>query len=530
MEKPKNTRDQEQDIATNFSFSKSDNLNLSLPEMEAMPEISKAESIYSDSIPSCKSQTTNNIDQSLTWENSKSNSGSGSGSGFTSNGTPNSNKEIRGFGPPVLLGKRTSMASQISDYSAKGNHIAQPVSVKVVNQDVNPTVSRKYYRFDERDDEQDAEGEGDQDQAESVSTVPDDSIKLGKLKTKPGTSSKKLEPDMTFNTNVESSVPPRSSRRPKSEVLTSTNELDKDIEKFSKNKANYHNKRSSIAISDDLDKLMESANSITLQFYVYKTVDDKIEYHERKPLSEREKNENDEYRRSVGLSDTMGESQSNQYVDHSSSSFPSRDLSNRTTDSYRTADIMGAEPVNGNRLPKASLPPRPTADNVQRARQVSNQISEQQKHPQEHQLPSDNAESSRVPQIASPNDDDEYYDIDEPMVLEQPARGKSVKDSTRSMKKIKHKKAKAKHLRSLSTPGLKPFSYHTLINLLESTNGTIIGEEFDQLNLPIKEKQLIEKIVDSLSRLTSDMVLDENRYEIGIARLEKAHRALEGFI
>jgi len=429
----------------------------------------------------------------------------------------------------VLLGKRTSLTSQLSDYSAKGNHIAQPVSVKVVNQDVNPTVSRKYYRFDERDDEQDAEAEDDYDQAESVSTAPDDSIKLGKLKTKPGTSSKKLEPDMTFNTNVESSVPPRSSRRPKSEVLTSTNDLDKDIEKFSKNKAKYHNKRSSIAISDDLDKLMESANSITLQFYVYKTVDDRIEYHERKPLSEREKDEDDEYRRSLGLNKPMEKSQSKDEVDHNSNSLPSRALSNRTTDSYRTADIMGTESVDDNRLPKTSLPPRPTADNVQRARQVSNQISEQQKHPQEPQ-PSDNAESTRLAQATSPNDDDEYYDIDEPMVLEQPARGKSVKDSTRSMKKFKHKKAKAKRLRSLSTPGLKPFSYHTLINLLESTNGTIIGEEFDQLNLPIKEKQLIEKIVDSLSRLTSDMVLDENRYEVGIARLEKAHRALEGFI
>ena len=207
MEKPKETREQEQDIASNFSFAKSDNLNLSPPEIEAMPEIDKAESIYSDSTPSSKSLAINNIDQSLPWENSKSGSGSGSASGFTSNGTPNSNKEIKGFGPPVLLGKRTSLTSQLSDYSAMGNHIAQPVSVKVVNQDANPTVSRKYYRVDERDDEQDAEGEGDQDQAESISTVPDDSIKLGKLKTKPGTSSKKLEPDMTFNTNIESSVP-----------------------------------------------------------------------------------------------------------------------------------------------------------------------------------------------------------------------------------------------------------------------------------------------------------------------------------
>lgn len=77
---------------------------------------------------------------------------------------------------------------------------------------------------------------------------------------------------------------------------------------------------------------------------------------------------------------------------------------------------------------------------------------------------------------------------------------------------------------------LKPFSYNTLINLLESINGTVIGEEFELLNIPIKEKQLIEKIVDSLSRLTSDMILDEHRYEVGLERLEKAHRVLEGFL
>ena len=522
MERSKDIKEQDEDIASNFSFARSDNLNLSQAEMDTMSEHVQPESIYSDSTPSTKSHATNTIDQSMISENSKS----GSGSGFTSNGTPNSNKEIKGFGPPVMLGKRSSMVSQLSEYSAKGNHIAQPVSVKVVNQDVNPTVSRKYYRFDERDDEQDVEKGDEQDQAESVSTIPDDSIKLGKLKTEPGITSEKLEPDMTFNTNVESSVPPRSSRRPKSEVLTTSNELDKDIEKFNKNKVKSHNKRSSIAISDDLDKLMESANSITLQFYVYRTVDDKIEYHERKPLSEREQEE----REVEDLDQTIGRAQSNLDAENNSTSFPSRAVSNRTTNSYRTADITGADSTPDSRLPKSSLPPRPTADNVQRARQVSNQISKQQKQIQDPLPQSVTAESPHGTPVASPKDDDEYYDIDEPVVLEKPPRGKSVKDSTRSTKKVKHKKAKSKRVKSLSTPGLRPFSYHTLINLLESTNGTIIGEEFDQLNLPIKEKQLIEKIVDSLSRLTSDMVLDENRYDVGIARLEKAHRALEGFI
>lgn len=124
------------------------------------------------------------------------------------------------------------------------------------------------------------------------------------------------------------------------------------------------------------------------------------------------------------------------------------------------------------------------------------------------------------------DNDDEYYDIDDDVVA-QPARAKSVKDSTsvpvRSRKKGRRRQTQHGLL-------LKPFSYLTLINLLESINGTVIGEEFETLNIPIKEKQLIEKIVDSLSRLTSDMVLDENRYEVGMERLEKAHRVLEGFL
>ncbi|KAF8004683.1 hypothetical protein HF325_000140 [Metschnikowia pulcherrima] len=61
-------------------------------------------------------------------------------------------------------------------------------------------------------------------------------------------------------------------------------------------------------------------------------------------------------------------------------------------------------------------------------------------------------------------------------------------------------------------------------------NGTVIGEEFELLNLPMQEKQLIEKVIDSLSRLTLDMVTDNNRYAIGLERLEKAHRVLEGFL
>lgn len=127
-------------------------------------------------------------------------------------------------------------------------------------------------------------------------------------------------------------------------------------------------------------------------------------------------------------------------------------------------------------------------------------------------------------------DDNEFYDIEDPVIVSKPVRSKSVKESiSMPQRKSTRRKSRRPKTRELSLQ-LKPFSYNTLIHLLESVNGTVIGEEFESLNLPIKEKQLIEKIVDSLSRLTLDMVIDENRYEIGMQRLEKAHRVLEGFL
>lgn len=127
--------------------------------------------------------------------------------------------------------------------------------------------------------------------------------------------------------------------------------------------------------------------------------------------------------------------------------------------------------------------------------------------------------------------DDEYYDIEDPVVVPNPVRAKSVKDNIQMPKRKSTKRKTRKNVRSGSSGmHLKPFSYNTLINLLESINGAVIGEEFETLNIPIKEKQMIEKIVDSLSRLTSDMILDEHRYEVGLERLEKAHRVLEGFL
>ncbi|CAI5760065.1 unnamed protein product [Candida verbasci] len=144
------------------------------------------------------------------------------------------------------------------------------------------------------------------------------------------------------------------------------------------------------------------------------------------------------------------------------------------------------------------LPPRPSQDSIRKAREISESIKKQQEQDQ---------------QVVE--NDDDYYDIEEIKPQQQ-------QTPKRALSKRKRNKGKKNEL--------KPFSYNTLISLLESMNGTIIGEEFNQLAIPIKEKQLIEKIIDSLSRLTSDMILDQQRYDIGITRLEKAIRVLEGFM
>lgn len=75
----------------------------------------------------------------------------------------------------------------------------------------------------------------------------------------------------------------------------------------------------------------------------------------------------------------------------------------------------------------------------------------------------------------------------------------------------------------------KDFNAHTISQLLSMTNGTLIGSEFQDLPVPVEEKRALERLVDSLSRLTADMVLDPERYEEGLVRLKSAIRALEGF-
>lgn len=102
---------------------------------------------------------------------------------------------------------------------------------------------------------------------------------------------------------------------------------------------------------------------------------------------------------------------------------------------------------------------------------------------------------------------------------------KSIKDA-----KKKHKK-KSKTNKKRHSSGFKKghFNHETLAQLLQVTEGTIIGQEFQNIGLEPTEKQLLERLVDSLSRLTADMVIDSDRHDESVRRLNKAIKALEGF-
>ncbi|KAK6200043.1 uncharacterized protein RJT21DRAFT_120944 [Scheffersomyces amazonensis] len=400
---------------------------------------------------------------------------------------------------------RESYMSQISQYSGVPSDHAIPVTIKRHDSSKDREKSKLVYISPEEELKQKQQQKQEQEQkqlveqeeqehetatASEISEIDSENIKLGKLPTIRGDKSSssaselltptrdtsKLTPDASYNTTIEGSVPPRSPRRPKSEILSSIHqqELAKEIANFNKNKLPAHQKSNSAHITDDLDELMKNIR-----------------------------------RQSTTLSDPSGDTEPEPIdVDDVGSmvSSTSNILNNEST-IKGTSSAEGVVPTD---LPKVrSLPPRPSMENISRAREVSETVRNQQ---------------------PSNENDDDFYDIGPVEVVHRPSRVKSVKDSTNTHHHAKKSKSAKKKKNSTTSSDLKPFSYHTLINLLESMNGTIIGEEFSQLNLPIKEKQLIEKIIDSLSRLTSDMVIDKSRYDIGIQRLEKALRVLEGFL
>lgn len=439
---------------------------------------------------------------------------------------------------------RDSYTSNISEYSDINDSIAQPVSVMVVNEPIVPTVNRS----------------ASQKQLK---------LQIGsKLNTQKGEATN-IEPDVVYNTNAEGSIPRRSSKRPKS-----VNVQDDPINPLIEGAEIRHKKHVSLTISDDLDKLMQRANSIQLKSFTFTGLSSDSSLVELRldtetlqmasgsppqPLPKVKelppRPSVDDLDRARQVSSKIEQKEVNANPNRISQSLPKPpiDIDSNSilmTDSDEKQEYRNSKASSGGYVP---VPYTSSPENVV-------DFSSKVDNPQENVLSNlvyDDEESSNfnapgypnrypeesvevLPPITphSPpktiqkslvndiNSEEEFYDIEEPEIINKPSRAKSVKDATKHPKRTKSKREK----RISNKSQLKPFSYHTLINLLESINGTIIGEEFNQLNLPIKEKQLIEKIVDQLSRLTSDMVLDEQRYAIGIDRLERALRVLEGFL
>lgn len=113
----------------------------------------------------------------------------------------------------------------------------------------------------------------------------------------------------------------------------------------------------------------------------------------------------------------------------------------------------------------------------------------------------------KIEQNGINNDDDEYEDV-----VEEVRDNRNTNDG-----------------RSTTKKEIRSFDNETIAELLNMTKGTLIGSEFANLGMQVEEKRLLERLVDSLSRLTADMILDPDRYHEGLKRLKKAIKALEGF-
>lgn len=132
------------------------------------------------------------------------------------------------------------------------------------------------------------------------------------------------------------------------------------------------------------------------------------------------------------------------------------------------------------------------------------------------------------------DDEDQYEDLDdtELQISDSVSNRTPVREATMHKEKERGPSAKARPKKKTGKKKrqeLRSFDVDTLSQLLNFTKGTLIGSEFANLGMNIEEKRALERLVDSLSRLTADMVLDPDRFEEGLRRLDKATKALEGF-
>lgn len=118
----------------------------------------------------------------------------------------------------------------------------------------------------------------------------------------------------------------------------------------------------------------------------------------------------------------------------------------------------------------------------------------------------------------------------------EPETEPALEKKHRSHRKHKHHRRshrkKNRHSSDSNESGTKhvnSFSYDSLSRLLDSTDGIIIGQEFSSLDIPTDEKFLIDRVVDSISRITANMVINPDTQNETSNRLEKVLALLENF-
>lgn len=81
--------------------------------------------------------------------------------------------------------------------------------------------------------------------------------------------------------------------------------------------------------------------------------------------------------------------------------------------------------------------------------------------------------------------------------------------------------------RSTTPRQSKPFTKSSIQHLMDLSDATFC---LDQIDIPPTERRLIEKFVDALAKLSTDISADSNKRREGVRRLHNALRAIEGWI
>ncbi|SCU93968.1 LAME_0F05622g1_1 [Lachancea meyersii CBS 8951] len=125
--------------------------------------------------------------------------------------------------------------------------------------------------------------------------------------------------------------------------------------------------------------------------------------------------------------------------------------------------------------------------------------------------------------------DDSFVKSDTPSASTGAKPKKKRNDAMNDQKANAHESRRGKRKSRGGKREMRSFDIDTIAQMLDVTKGTLIGSEFANLGMQTEEKRALERLVDSLSRLTADMVVDPRRFQEGMKRLDKATRALEGF-